>query len=77
MGLPLLGTLVLLGAGMLGLLLVQFTTAARAACKAQGPLSLSGTLRSAVVSARLAVPVAKLAYMTEVLLLLWPHRPEQ
>src|SRR5579871_464152 len=72
MGMPLLGTLGLLGRGMLGLVLVLVMAAAGAACKAQGPLSLSGTLRSAVVSTRLAVPVAKLAYMTDVLLLLWP-----
>src|SRR5579859_6000882 len=73
MELPLLGTFVLLDAGALAPLLVLLTAAAGAACKAQGPLSLSATLRSAVVSTRLAVPVAKLAYMTEALLLLWPR----
>jgi hypothetical protein len=62
MGLPLLGAVVLLGAVMLGLLLVLLTLADGAACKAQGPLSPSGTARSAVVSTRVAVPVANECY---------------
>src|SRR5215471_5376831 len=73
MGLPLLGTLVLMCAIMLGLLLAAFTAAVGAACKAQGPLPVSGTLRSALTRARWTVPVANVADITDVLLLLWPR----
>jgi hypothetical protein len=64
-GLPLLGTLVLLGAGMLGLLLVPLTAVAGAAVVVRNVQIGRG--RHAVGGAG-----AKLAYMTDVLLLLWP-----
>src|SRR5262249_46462333 len=42
-------------------------------CRPQAPVvSLSGTLRSAVVRVRLTAPVLSVAYMTEVLSVLWP-----
>src|SRR5215469_12826281 len=64
--------LALLGTVMPWPLLGLLTTAIGAACKAQGPLSSSGTFRSAVTSVRLAVPTTSVAYMTELLSLLWP-----
>src|SRR5262249_23247110 len=57
---------------MLGLLLVLLALAAETACRALGPLSSSGTFKSAVVNVRSVLPDASVAYMTDVLLLLWP-----
>src|SRR5262249_52526339 len=63
--------------GLLALLLptAASATAGRAACNAQELSPSSATLRSAVVRVWLAVPVASVAYMTELASVLCPSRP--